>query len=644
MWETGLRGRTRPLVASVGACLLGLGLTLAGGASAANAGGPCGASGVFSASGDVGTCLYDTAGQDTFTAPVGVTAITIDAFGAQGGESTGTARGDAITPGGEGAHVHATLATMAGATLQVFVGGAGATTGGVEAGGVGGGGSSRGGGGGGGASDVRVAPYGLAARVIVAAGGGGAGAVGFTETTTDPVGGAGGASGGAGGNGAAGGPATAGDGGSPGDASGGGSGGVGGGSVLCPAPVCTTNGEPGTLGEGGSGAGNLSHLGGGGGGGGGYYGGGAGGAGGEVSGGGPEYTAGSGGGGGGSSYVVGSATDASTHDGVRAGNGEVAISFAVSAPEITSPASVSFKAGQPGSFTMTATGVPVATLSESGALPAGVTFADAGDGTAALVGAPAVGTGGSYPITISATNDVAPDATQGFVLTVQGPPTASISTPTAGGTYTAGQVLKSSFGCQEGAGGPGLASCVDQAGMRAGAPIDTSTAGEHTFTVTATSQDGLTAIATVSYTVTPLVAHLSDLRVKPHAFRAARTGRTIGAANSRGATISYRNAISARTVLRVYRVQRGIKRGHRCVVAVAHRHLRRARPCSRRQLVGTFDNRDRAGENRLRFTGRIGGKALRPGRYVITISVDGSHGPSPSATASFTVLPPRVTR
>ena len=38
---------------------------------------------------------------------------------------------------------------------------------------------------------------------------------------------------------------------------------------------------------------------------------------------------------------------------------------------------------------MTSTGVPTATLSETGALPAGVTFTDNGDGTATLAGTPA---------------------------------------------------------------------------------------------------------------------------------------------------------------------------------------------------------------------------------------------------------------
>ena len=70
---------------------------------------------------------------------------------------------------------------------------------------------------------------------------------------------------------------------------------------------------------------------------------------------------------------------------------------------------------------MTTTGFPTSALTETGALPAGVTFVDNGDGTATLAGTPAAGTGGTYPLTITAANGVTPDATQSFTLTVGRP-------------------------------------------------------------------------------------------------------------------------------------------------------------------------------------------------------------------------------
>ena len=94
------------------------------------------------------------------------------------------------------------------------------------------------------------------------------------------------------------------------------------------------------------------------------------------------------------------------------------------APGIISPAGTTFTAGQAGTFTVTTTGVPNSTLSETGALPPGVTFTDNGDGTATLAGTPAAGTGGTYAFTIAAKNGVSPDAIQSFTLIVVGPPAA----------------------------------------------------------------------------------------------------------------------------------------------------------------------------------------------------------------------------
>jgi hypothetical protein len=84
------------------------------------------------------------------------------------------------------------------------------------------------------------------------------------------------------------------------------------------------------------------------------------------------------------------------------------------APRITSAPATTFGLGLPGSFSVAATGNPSATFSETGALPLGVTLTPAG----LLTGTPAAGSGGTYPITITASNGVNPDATQSFVLTV----------------------------------------------------------------------------------------------------------------------------------------------------------------------------------------------------------------------------------
>jgi len=224
-----------------------------------------------------------TGAQQSFVVPPDVLSIHIQAWGAQGADATISTTG----LGGLGGFAEGDLAVVPGQTLEIFVGGQGATV--VDS--FGGGGFNGGGnanatgferGGGGGASDVRVSGISLNDRVIVAGGGGGANGV---DT----------------GFGGAGGGLTGGDGGSA-QAGFGGTQNSGGAGFFSP-NVCL---------DGEFGVGGSSNMGGGiacPGGGGGWYGGGAG-----------------GGAGGGSSFIDG-VTDGNTTAGVREGDGMVVLTF-----------------------------------------------------------------------------------------------------------------------------------------------------------------------------------------------------------------------------------------------------------------------------------------------------------------------------
>ena len=110
---------------------------------------------------------------------------------------------------------------------------------------------------------------------------------------------------------------------------------------------------------------------------------------------------------------------------------------------ITSPGLTTFVAGTAGSFTIVAAGAPTPSLSESGALPPGVVFQDNGNGTGALSGTPAAGSGGVYDFTITASNGAGPNASQSFALTVDGSPGVQPSAPavqSTGGVAFAGSV------------------------------------------------------------------------------------------------------------------------------------------------------------------------------------------------------------
>lgn len=101
-----------------------------------------------------------------------------------------------------------------------------------------------------------------------------------------------------------------------------------------------------------------------------------------------------------------------------------------SAPAITSAGSATFTVGTAGTFTVMATGTPAPTLSETGALPSGVTFAAA---TGKLAGTPAAGSAGSYALTITAHNGAGADAVQNFSLTVNQPLGAGVAFVRAAG-------------------------------------------------------------------------------------------------------------------------------------------------------------------------------------------------------------------
>ena len=109
------------------------------------------------------------------------------------------------------------------------------------------------------------------------------------------------------------------------------------------------------------------------------------------------------------------------------------------------------------------------------------------------------GGGGSNLVPAGGSGEVTTDPAS--VVISYAVPMASITTPADGAVYALGQQVSSSFTCADVSGGPGISSCVDQNGNPSGSPVDTSTLGSHTFTVTATNADGLVGQQSVAYVV-----------------------------------------------------------------------------------------------------------------------------------------------
>ncbi|HEY1688967.1 MAG TPA: hypothetical protein VGF95_08905 [Solirubrobacteraceae bacterium] len=125
---------------------------------------------------------------------------------------------------------------------------------------------------------------------------------------------------------------------------------------------------------------------------------------------------------------------------------------------------------------------------------------------------------------------------------------------------------------------------------------------------------------------------LHGLHVSPKAFAAARKGHH----HSGGAVISYEDSEAAKTTLTVELKQSGIRHGKRCVAA-PRRRPRHAKPCKRLSKMGSIVHSDSAGKNQIAFSGKVGGKALRPGSYLIVAVARSAGGSSKALLAPFTV-------
>jgi hypothetical protein len=185
----------------------------------------------------------------------------------------------------------------------------------------------------------------------------------------------------------------------------------------------------------------------------------------------------------------------------------------------------------------------------------------------------------------------------------------------------------------------------------AGAAHTFTSPGPHTATLTVTDSLGLTASAIVAVTAKgqivcavracgcgasagkcpPFRLRVSGLRLKPTSFRAARKGASISRAPI-GSHIDYSLNGSARVTFTVRRVLNGVRHGKSCL---APRRGLRGKSCKRTVAVtGSFSHMSPFGPSSLSFSGRLKGRALAPGSYLLAATLGGVH-----VSAPFTILP-----
>jgi PKD repeat protein len=174
-------------------------------------------------------------------------------------------------------------------------------------------------------------------------------------------------------------------------------------------------------------------------------------------------------------------------------------------------------------------------------------------------------------------------------------------------------------------------------GSATGAQVAHAFAAPGTYTVTLTVTDalGLTAQASTPVTViavSPAVppaaksrpqllvpgvlgSGLSSLRISPSTFRAASSGASIVHGKRGGALVSYSLKKAAKVSFTLEHVVRGVKHGKVCV---RRRRGLSGKSCALRLLVpGIFTQTGKVGGNSFRFSGRLGGKKLGPGSYLL---------------------------
>ena len=113
---------------------------------------------------------------------------------------------------------------------------------------------------------------------------------------------------------------------------------------------------------------------------------------------------------------------------------------------------------------------------------------------------------GPVTLTVTARDKAGNETVAKSTITVEDrtDPTVTLTTPAEGAVYDRGEQVAAAYACADETNGSGLDSCVGD--VANGENVDTSTLGEHSFTVTATDKAGNQASAVANYTVVDVTA------------------------------------------------------------------------------------------------------------------------------------------
>ena len=136
-----------------------------------------------------------------------------------------------------------------------------------------------------------------------------------------------------------------------------------------------------------------------------------------------------------------------------------------------------------------------------------------------------------------------------------------------------------------------------------------------------------------------LVPKLTSVTLKPTKFRVAKkaTAKVAAKKAPRGTKIRFSLNTRAKVTIRIDQKLKGRKVGKKCVKPTAKNRARKA--CKRLVFRGKLTRKNlAAGKRTVAFSGRIGKKALKPGKYRVVLQAFGPGGQSAKVYRSFRVV------
>src|SRR5262249_19714251 len=154
----------------------------------------------------------------------------------------------------------------------------------------------------------------------------------------------------------------------------------------------------------------------------------------------------------------------------------------------------------------------------------------------------------------------------------------------------------------------------------------TTVGSDRTFTTSASpSKPRLASLTSLSETFSVFAVGGSSTPLR---------GQTAAKRHHKGTVFSFRLDQPATVKIAIQTTAPGRRVGRSCRPD-SHK-LRHKRRCTRTVPIATLVRSGHAGLNKVAFSGRISGKALKPGRYKAVFTAINAAGASPSRSLSFT--------